>query len=148
MHFFTVGVILLPIRRRPISNFFLHVSRQRKLLRVVEKRTNKTVARFKVAVGKSSTRTPGGKFLVDHVNSNPFYRLPDKSIIPPGPNNPIYPILIVLQKHGKRINQSIHGTKSDNSIGTAASGGCIRLKREDASTLARLVKPGMRVKII
>ena len=116
-------------------------------MRVVERGTNKTLAQFRIAVGKSKTKTPKGKFRVDHINQTPYYRTHDRTIIPHGPDNPIFPALIVLQKHGKRIPQSIHGTKAQNSIGTAASAGCIRLNRADASSLAKFVKHGMRVKI-
>ncbi|MDO8634608.1 MAG: L,D-transpeptidase [archaeon] len=133
--------------RKTLLQFELRVSRRNKVLRVVHRKTNRTVQIFKVATGTASTPTPRGTFRVDHVNHEPFFRRKDKSIIPPGPGNPLHPVLIVLQRHGKRIPQSIHGTKATASIGTAASAGCIRLNRADAGLLASLVKPNMRVKI-
>ncbi len=133
---------------RPIpSSIEVRVSREKKLLRIVERGTNRTVADFPIAIGEAKSPTPKGNFRIDHINTNPFYRKRDGTIVPAGPDNPLFPALIVLQRHNKRISQSIHGTEALDSIGKEKSAGCVRMKRDDIAQLSRLLKPGMRIKI-
>ena len=64
-------------------------------------------------------------------------------LLPPGPNNPVGVMWIALNKKGI----GIHGTNSPDSIGRAASHGCIRLANWDVVRLATKIRPGETVSI-
>ena len=64
-------------------------------------------------------------------------------MLPPGPNSPVGIIWIALNKKGI----GIHGTNEPETIGRAASHGCIRLTNWGAAHLAQKIKPGVPVSI-
>lgn len=64
--------------------------------------------------------------------------------IPPGPDNPVGSRWLGLDMPG----YGIHGTDVPQSIGKAASAGCIRMRNEDVEKLSSLVKVGTPVEII
>ena len=64
-----------------------------------------------------------------------------KATIPPGPNSPVGVVWIDLDKP----YYGLHGTPEPRTIGRGASHGCVRLTNWDATTVARLVKPGTPV---
>jgi lipoprotein-anchoring transpeptidase ErfK/SrfK len=66
-----------------------------------------------------------------------------KTIIAPGPNNPVGTIWIGLDKAG----YGIHGTPYPEDIGEAASHGCLRLANWNAEKLIFMAKIGMPVVI-
>ena len=100
------------------------------------------VARFPIAVGASANPSPSGQFVVANRLENPTYYHPGV-VIPPGPENPIGPRWIGLDKKGF----GIHGTNVPSSIGKAASHGCIRLRNLDIEKLFTLVAVGDTVEI-
>ena len=63
--------------------------------------------------------------------------------IPPGPNGPVGSIWIALSKP----TYGIHGTPDPSKIGKTESHGCVRLTNWDAAELAKLVKPGVTVRV-
>lgn len=63
--------------------------------------------------------------------------------VPPGPNNPLGEYALYL---GWRY-YAIHGTNDQNSIGTRASSGCIRLARDDIEWLFQNASVGAQVLI-
>lgn len=101
------------------------------------------VRRFDVAVGAKKHRTPNGRFSIRHIVWNPSWRPPDaawaknKKPMPPGhPDNPMKVVKIFFQEP----DYYIHGTDDEDSIGSAASHGCIRMTESDAFTLARYLQ--------
>lgn len=102
----------------------------------------KVVSVYPVAVGKPSTPTPSGEFRVIEKVVNPAWTNPENGkTIPSGsPSNP-------LGVRWMRIggNYGIHGTNNPSSIGTAASGGCIRMYNEDVVKLFDVVPMGTKV---
>lgn len=96
-----------------------------------------------VAVGKPSTPSPEGTFTIKRRVANPTYQHGDK-VIAPGPNNPVGTRWMGLSKAG----YGIHGTNEPNSIGKAASHGCIRMAKADLEEFYKLVAVGDRVEII
>jgi lipoprotein-anchoring transpeptidase ErfK/SrfK len=64
-----------------------------------------------------------------------------KSVIKPGPNNPVGVVWIDINVP----HYGLHGTPAPNLVGHAQSHGCVRLTNWDAARLASLVKPGTRV---
>ena len=99
-------------------------------------------SRYDVAVGKKSYPTPEGSFSIRKVIWNPSWVPPDskwargKSKKGPGdPDNPMKRVKMFF----KEPDYYIHGTGDEESLGTAASHGCIRMSEEDVTRLAQLV---------
>ena len=63
--------------------------------------------------------------------------------LPPGPNAPVGGLCIGLSKSGI----GLHGTNNPETIGRAASHGCIRLANWDAVKLSAMVTQGGTVRI-
>lgn len=79
-----------------------------------------------------------------HYQPKLFADVPDdkpEANLPAGPNSPVGVVWMQLSKE----NYGIHGTATPETIGYAASHGCIRLTNWDAATLARQSKRGVRV---
>jgi hypothetical protein len=98
---------------------------------------------YRVAVGKPSTPSPIGTFRVISRVSNPTYSHRGKVVLP-GPGNPVGTRWIGLSEKG----YGIHGTNAPNSIGKAASHGCIRMERRDLEELFAMLKVGATVEIV
>jgi lipoprotein-anchoring transpeptidase ErfK/SrfK len=106
--------------------------------------------RYKVAVGKRGKQW-FGQALVDGKHRNPAWAPPADvkkdnpdlpEIIPGGaPNNPMGVAALTLS--GDKY--AIHGTNRPESIGTAASYGCIRMLNEDVTDLFERVTVGTMV---
>ena len=97
---------------------------------------------YDVAVGKPSTPTPEGKFVVINRIPHPTWYGP-QGAVPPGKNNPIGTRWMGLSKDG----YGIHGTNAPASIGKAASHGCIRMRQQDLEELFDLIPVGTTVEI-
>lgn len=93
-----------------------------------------------VAVGMSRFPTPRGEYTVSDVEWHPWWIPPDRPwarkehVTPPGPDNPMGKV-----KLNFRPLYFLHGTPFTASIGRAASHGCVRMRNEDATALARAV---------
>lgn len=111
------------------------------------------VKRYRIAVGMTGLETPGGMYWVTHRDRHPDYVYPDSrwvrdispalpgTLIPYGdPRNPLAGRWLGLWD-----GVGIHGTFDDDSIGTAASHGCIRMHEEDVIELFDLVPKGTPV---
>jgi lipoprotein-anchoring transpeptidase ErfK/SrfK len=114
----------------------------------------KLIAAYPVTIGSAHTASPIGEWKVSRITKMPTFRW-DKEmlqhgrrsgnfhLLPPGPRNPVGVMWIALNKKGI----GIHGTNSPDSIGRAASHGCIRLANWDIVRLATKIKPGDTVSI-
>jgi len=81
---------------------------------------------YPIAVGKNSTPSPTGSFLiVDRITDPTYYHA--NVVVPPGPHNPLGTRWMGLSEKG----YGIHGTNAPKSIGKAVSHGCIRMARPD-----------------
>ncbi|MGP8252074.1 MAG: L,D-transpeptidase [Terracidiphilus sp.] len=98
---------------------------------------------YTVAVGKPSTPSPSGEFSIARRVMNPTYHH-DGRTVPPGPHNPVGDRWMGLSKPG----YGIHGTNEPNSIGKAASHGCIRMGKADIEDLYSRVEVGDQVEIV
>jgi lipoprotein-anchoring transpeptidase ErfK/SrfK len=97
---------------------------------------------YSVAVGKPSTPSPAGQFTIVRRVSDPTYSHHGK-VVAPGPTNPVGSRWMGLSTKG----YGIHGTNEPNSIGKAASHGCIRMGKADLEELYTLVEIGDAVEI-
>ena len=114
----------------------------------------KLIAAYPVTVGSQHSASPIGDWKVMRITKMPTFRY-DKEmlqhgkrsgnfyLLPPGPRNPVGVMWIALNKKGI----GIHGTDNPDSIGHAASHGCIRLANWDVVRLATKIKPGDSVSI-
>jgi hypothetical protein len=125
----------------PQSSRLIVVSLEDRKLALVE---NGQVAKvYTVAVGKPSTPSPVGEFTIERRAMNPTYHH-DGRTVPPGPHNPVGDRWMGLSKAG----YGIHGTNEPNSIGKAASHGCIRMGKADIEDLYSRVEVGDQVEIV
>jgi lipoprotein-anchoring transpeptidase ErfK/SrfK len=97
---------------------------------------------YPVAVGAANSPSPSGTFQVKNRLVAPTYYHPGK-VIPAGANNPLGTRWIGLSTNG----YGIHGTNLENSIGKAASHGCIRMHRKDLEELFADLQVGDQVEI-
>jgi lipoprotein-anchoring transpeptidase ErfK/SrfK len=98
------------------------------------------VTTYGVAIGSPKYPTPPGTYHIRKIVWNPAWVPPDrewakkKEPQPPGAAaNPMR----VVKIYFKEPDYYIHGTNSPESIGEAASHGCLRMEADDAARLAR-----------
>jgi len=106
---------------------------------------------YPIAIGAEGYATPRGEWKITLKRYMPTWvnpgsdwakTMPDR--IGPGPENPLGTRALNLDAPGIRI----HGTPNEASIGTAASHGCIRMKRVDIEELYDLVDVGTPVFVV
>lgn len=97
---------------------------------------------YDVAVGKTSTPTPQGKFAIINRVPNPTWYGPSGTVAP-GKNNPLGSRWMGLSAKG----YGIHGTNVPSSIGKAASHGCVRMRKQDLEELFGMVTVGTIVEL-
>jgi len=122
---------------QPLS---MAVSTQKKIL--VVRINGQDVKRYDVAVGTSKHPTPMGRFNVRHIVWNPAWVPPkakwSKGKQPAAPNDPKNPMKVV-KLFFNEPDYYIHGTDQEDTIGAAASHGCIRMAQADVYDLARFI---------
>ncbi len=102
----------------------------------------KAVRVYRVAVGKTSTPSPVGSFKIVNRVTNPTYYHKGQ-VVAAGKNNPVGSRWMGLSAK----SYGIHGTNQPNSIGHAASTGCIRMSKRDLEELFELLNVGDAVEI-
>jgi lipoprotein-anchoring transpeptidase ErfK/SrfK len=128
----------------------LEVSLSTRELKVIEH--GAVAVTYGVAVGRPSHPTPTGVFRTGEIVWNPSWTPPptdwarNKTYQPPGAAaNPMQAVKIYFQAP----YYFIHGTNNPDSIGEAASHGCLRMAPDDASALAhRIENAGGHVPLI
>ena len=103
------------------------------------------VASYPTTVGSTATPSPTGTHTVAVKVHEPNYTYTaengSKSILPPGPNNPVGSVWIGLSKP----SYGIHGSPDPARISRQASAGCIRLTNWDALALLGVIQSGATV---
>ena len=106
---------------------------------------NNLIASYPTTVGSTTTPSPTGTHTVEVKVHEPNYTYTgdngSKSIIPPGPNNPVGLVWIGLSKP----SYGIHGSPDPARISRQASAGCIRLTNWDALALLGVIQDGATV---
>jgi murein L,D-transpeptidase YcbB/YkuD len=96
---------------------------------------------YTIAVGATGFRSPRGMFSITEVEWNPWWIPPPSewarrdTVTPPGPTNPMGRVKLYFSPAS-----FVHGTPNVQSLGSAASHGCLRMANEDAIELARSVQ--------
>ena len=112
------------------------------------------IASFPITPGSKALPAPPGKWVIIGMYTLPEFRWDEAMLyhgrrsanffeIPPGPRNPVGILWCGLDK----IGIGIHGTNSPETIGRAASHGCIRLANWDAIRFSTMVTTGIPVTI-
>jgi hypothetical protein len=131
----------IPLRRVRLgsTNWSIHVDRSER--RLTLRRGDRSVRSFPVAVGRPDTETPTGRFAVT-----------DK-LHPDDPGSPYGCCAIALSAHQTRLidgwpggdRVAIHATPNVETVGHAASLGCMRARTGDVRRLMRTVPVGTPV---
>jgi lipoprotein-anchoring transpeptidase ErfK/SrfK len=106
---------------------------------------------YTIAVGQQGLETPAGLYDIQDKQVDPTWHVPDAAwagqlagkTIPPGPENPLK-----ARWMGFNGGAGIHGTADVDSLGSAASHGCIRMSVPDVEDLYDKVAVGTPVYII
>ena len=119
----------------------LVASLSNRTLKVVE--DGDVVRTYGIAIGRSRYPTPTGSFRTGAIDWNPRWVPPPsrwaRNKKPRGPGDPANPMQGVKIPF-KPPYYYIHGTNNPESIGEAASHGCIRMTADDAIELARRIQ--------
>jgi lipoprotein-anchoring transpeptidase ErfK/SrfK len=112
-------------------------------------RENKQIKSYPVAVGRKGWETPTGNFQVMQMIQNPkwIHPLTGQSIPGGDPENPLGRYWIGFWTNG-RDWIGFHGTPNPETVGTAASHGCIRMYSKDVEELFRQVSVGTEVTVV
>ena len=105
---------------------------------------------YTVAVGQEGLETPEGLYAIEEKEENPTWHVPESAwagdlagqSIPPGPSNPIKARWMAIFE-----GAGIHGTEETESLGSAASHGCVRMAISDVEELYDLVEVGTPIYI-
>ena len=105
---------------------------------------------YTVAVGMEGLETPEGLYHIQEKEENPSWHVPNSAwagdlagqVIPPGPEDPIK-----ARWMGIFEGAGIHGTEETESLGSAASHGCVRMSIPDVEELYDLVEVGTPIYI-
>ncbi len=123
-----------------------------KMLDVLE--DGNLLASFPITPGSTTLPAPPGTWKIENMASMPYFRYDESMLehgvrsdnfvnLPPGPNSPVGVMWMGLNKSGI----GLHGTNNPETIGRAASHGCIRLANWDAVKLSQMVTTGTTVHI-
>jgi lipoprotein-anchoring transpeptidase ErfK/SrfK len=101
---------------------------------------------YAVSMGQAAKPTPLGAFTLSReLLEEPIYYPSGGMPVPyANPDNPLGERWMGFQEDRQ---YGIHGTNSEDTIGSFESGGCIRMHNEDAIELFELVAPGVKVTI-
>lgn len=105
---------------------------------------------YTVAVGQEGLETPAGLYHIQEKEENPSWHVPNSAwagdlagqVIPPGPEDPIK-----ARWMGIFEGAGIHGTEEIESLGSAASHGCVRMSIPDVEELYDQVEVGTPIYI-
>jgi lipoprotein-anchoring transpeptidase ErfK/SrfK len=105
---------------------------------------------YTVAVGQEGLETPAGLYHIQEKQENPSWHVPNSAwagslagqVIPPGPEDPIK-----ARWMGIFEGAGIHGTEEVESLGSAASHGCVRMSIPDVIELYPQVEVGTPIYI-
>ena len=127
----------------PVSDAPLTLRADLSARRLIAKKGDITLKTYPIAVGQDRYPTPVGEFTIRRIVWNPSWKPPPdaawakgKSAKGPGdPGNPMKVVKIFFHDP----DYYIHGTDDVESLGSAASHGCLRMNPEEVADLAKLI---------
>jgi L,D-transpeptidase ErfK/SrfK len=136
----------------PLRPLFPEVNEIRLLLKLKERRVyvydgDQLKTSYPVAVGRAGWETPTGQFRVIAKLKNPGWTNPfTGEVLPPGSDNPLGERWIAFWTDGQN-DIGFHGTPNRESVGQAASHGCVRMFNEHIREMFEWVEPGTVVTV-
>jgi lipoprotein-anchoring transpeptidase ErfK/SrfK len=110
-------------------------------------RDDMLVSSYPVAVGTDETPTPQGQFAISQMVIDPVWQSPwTGEVHDPGPNSALGLRWIQFAASDEGVF-GFHGTPTIDSIGKAASNGCVRMRNEDVVALFSQVSVGTAVTV-
>ena len=133
--------LFLPQAPQRVSRLVLRLSERR----LYGYHGDREIVAYDVAIGRNEWETPAGAFTVFQQQQHPAWEHPfTGEVVPPGPDNPLGARWIGFWTDGKDTI-GFHGTPTVESIGYAASHGCVRMRNEDVIALFEKVQVGTTV---
>jgi len=127
------------IIRLPKIHYSLVVEKEKKTL--TWKRGTEVIKIYPIAIGAQGMETPTGDLVVTNKVEKPVWYTMGQEYPNDSPKNLLGTRWLGLSQKG----YGIHGTRNPNSIGKAASHGCIRMYNHDVEELFRWVPVGTKV---
>ena len=127
--------------RLPKIHYSIIADKESKVL--TWKRGSEIMKTYPIAIGAVDTKTPEGEFIVINKVVNPVWYIMGEQYPPDSPKNLLGSRWIGLTQKG----YGIHGTRNPNSIGKAASHGCIRMHNRDVEEIFQWIPVGTKVVI-
>jgi hypothetical protein len=127
--------------RLPKIHYSLTVDKSKKSITWF--RGSEIIKIYPIAVGREGMETPEGEFVIINKVENPVWYKMKKTYPPESPDNLLGTRWLGLDRKG----YGIHGTRDPNSIGSAASHGCIRMHNHDVEELFQWIPVGTKVTI-
>lgn len=138
----TALVIGLGALRTPATEGSITLEASLSAKKLIVRKEGEIVKQYDVAVGKDNHPTPRGQFGVQKIVWNPAWVPPDEKWArgksAKGPGHPANPMKLV-KIFFKEPDYYIHGTGDLESLGSAASHGCLRMDPDEAGEVALLV---------
>lgn len=129
---------------KPIIRLVIKLSDRR----VYVYQNDKVQTSFPIAVGRAGWETPTGSYQVLQMIRNPSWQNPfTGEVIPPGTENPLGTRWIGFWTDGSNFI-GFHGTPNEETVGTPASHGCIRMYDRDVQKLFEMVGVGTKVSVV
>jgi lipoprotein-anchoring transpeptidase ErfK/SrfK len=108
-------------------------------------RNDVVIASYPIAIGKKGWETPTGTFQISHMQHNPIWRHPiTDQVFAAGPDSPLGDRWIGFWSDGHN-HIGFHGTPDTETMGSAISHGCIRMRNPDVRLLYEQVGLGTTV---
>jgi hypothetical protein len=109
---------------------------------------DEVAAAWPVGIGRPGEETPPGDYTVRNKIENPPWMKEGQEPVPFGdPKNPLGTRWIGWSKDAAKTSYGFHGTWSPESIGQAASDGCVRFLNEDVEELFQILPEGAPIRI-
>jgi murein L,D-transpeptidase YcbB/YkuD len=138
----TALVIGLGALRTPATDGTLTLEASLSTKKLTVRKDGEIVKQYDVAVGKDAHPTPTGHYNIQKVVWNPAWVPPDakwaQGKSPKAPGHPGNPMKLV-KIFWKEPDYYIHGTGDVESLGSAASHGCLRMDPDEAGEVALMV---------
>lgn len=130
-------------RNRSLSQLYLVIRLSDRRVDIYQK--EHLLTSYPIAVGRDGWETPTGRYQVIQKIQNPAWEHPfTGEIVPPGPDNPLGMRWIGFWTDGTNYI-GFHGTPNEETVGQAASHGCIRMLNQDVLALFEKVSIGTPV---
>ncbi|MGB3508924.1 MAG: L,D-transpeptidase [Microcoleaceae cyanobacterium] len=140
-----------PVTKKSLNELYIQPNEQIHLViklsdrRVYVYQDNQLKTSYPIAIGREGWETPTGKYKIIQKIPNPSWKHPfTGEIIPPGPENPLGERWIGFWTDGTNYI-GFHGTPNEETVGQAASHGCVRMLNRDVRAMFEKVAIGTTV---